>query len=116
MRKINAMNLKSIKEEVLSQLPGEEVAHGEILFNNCECQILSQSAVSIDFLITTAEKNEYVEYALIISAEQGGDVSLTPQCGNKPAEWDRYSYACLLQYEQELSLLDPKEVIASFKS
>ena len=25
--------------------------------------------------------------------------------------WNRYSYACLLQYEQELSLLDPKRKI-----
>jgi len=49
------MTLKSVKEKVLSQLSGDEVAYGEILFNNCDCQILSQSAISIDFLIDTAE-------------------------------------------------------------
>jgi len=111
MRRIDAMTLRSIKEEVISYLPGEEVAYGEIIFNNCECQILSQSAVSIDFLITTAEKSESVEYSLLNSDEQDGDVRLIPQLGSNQAEWDRYSYACLLQYEQELSLLDPKEVI-----
>ena len=90
------MTLRSIKEEVISQLPDEEIAYGEILFNNCECQILSQSAVSIDFLITAAEKSDSVEYALLISDEQGGDVRLTPQRGNEQTEWERYSYACLL--------------------
>ena len=113
------MTIKSIKEEVLTRLPAEEIAYGEILFNNCECQILSQSAVSIDFLVNTAEKNESVEYSLLISGEkdgekdgeEGGGFDLTPQVNSKRTEWDRYSYACLLQYEQELSLLDPKERI-----
>jgi len=41
------MNLKSIKDEILSQLSYEEIAYGEILYNNGDCQILSQSAVSI---------------------------------------------------------------------
>jgi len=105
------MTLKSIKDELLSQLSGEEIAHGEILYNNCECQILSQSAISIDFLVSTAEKSESVEYSLLIDDEEDGVFRLTPKVGNKQVEWDRYSYACLLQYEQELSLLDPKEKI-----
>ena len=44
---VGLMNLKSIKDEVLSQLNYEEIANGEILFNNCDCQILSQSALSM---------------------------------------------------------------------
>ena len=105
------MNLELIKKEVLSQLPGEEIAYGEILFHNCDCQILSQSAVSIDFLIDTANENESVEFSLLITGDQDETFGLTPQVNNKPVEWDRYSYACLLQYEQELSLLGPKEKI-----
>jgi SNF2 family DNA or RNA helicase len=116
------MNLKSIKEEVLSQLHYEEIAHGEILFNNCDCQILSQSALSIDFLINTSNENEPIEYSLLIEAvidSENNDTfklipkaaSDRPEAGSKPAEWDRFSYACLLQYEQELSLLNPKEEI-----
>ena len=105
------MSLKSIKEQVLSKLPNEEIAYGEILFNNCDCQILSQSAISIDFLINTANEDDAEEYSLQISNEQEGVSLLTPTVNNKETEWDRYSYACLLQYEQELSFLDPKEKI-----
>jgi SNF2 family DNA or RNA helicase len=106
------MNLTSLKEEVSSQLPHEETLYGEILFNNCDCQILSQSATSIDFLVNTANKNEFVEYSLLICGdddEEDGTFRLVPQFNNKSVEWNRFSYACLLQYEQELSLLDPKE-------
>ena len=103
------MSLRSIKEEVLSQLQSEEIAYGEILFNNCDCQLLSQSAVSIDFLVNTVNENESVEYSLLINGDPNGDFRFVPKANNKYAEWDRFSYACLLQYEQELSLLDPKE-------
>jgi SNF2 family DNA or RNA helicase len=109
------MTLKSIKEEVSSQLPNEEILYGEILFNNCECQILSQSAASIDFLVNTTNQNESVEYSLLIDGgrdadedEKDGIFRLVPQVNKKSVGWDRFSYACLLQYEQELSLLDPK--------
>ena len=103
------MNLKSIKDRVLPQLSGEEVAYGEILFNNCDCQILSQSALSVDFLINAANDNESIEYSLLIDGDQNGDFELIPAVNNKHLKWDRYSYACLLQYEQELSILDPKQ-------
>jgi len=105
------MNIKSIKEKVLSELPGEETTHGEILFNNCDCQLLSQSAVSIDFLVNTTDENESVEYSLLINYEDDAIAGFTPKMGSKNIGWNRYSYACLLQYEQELRLLDPKEII-----
>ncbi|MCL2231790.1 MAG: DEAD/DEAH box helicase [Treponema sp.] len=103
------MKLKSIKEEVVSQMSKEEIARGEILFNNCDCQILSQSAVSIDFLLNTADENESIEYSLLINSDQSGITGFKPEVNKKAAKWDRFSYACLLQYEQELRLLDPKE-------
>jgi len=111
------MDLKSIKEKILSQMQKEEIAYGEIIFNNCDCQILSQSAVSIDFLINTADEIEPVEYSLLINYEQDNISGFTPdyatkfptQVNKKTAKWNRYSYACFLQYEQELSLHDPKE-------
>jgi len=101
-------NLKIVKEDVLSQLASEEVSCGEILFNNHECQILSQSAVSVDFLVNTTREDESVEYSLYIRKDDNSTYSLTPIVNKKPVDWDRFSYACLLQYEQELSLLDPK--------
>ena len=105
------MNLKSIKEKIQSQLSREELIHGEILFNNCDCQILSQSSAAIDFLVNTTGENESLEYSLLIDDKGNDIIELTPELNNKPLKWDRYSYACLLQYEQELSLLDPKEKI-----
>ena len=105
------MNLSSVKEKVQSSLSSEEKACGEIVFNNCDCQILSQSAVAVEFLINTADENESVEYSLLISGEPDKISGLNPQLKGKPVSWDRYSYACLLQYEQELSLLDPQKVI-----
>ncbi|MCL2879264.1 MAG: DEAD/DEAH box helicase, partial [Treponema sp.] len=103
------MNPESIKKEVLAQMPKEEIARGEILFNNCDCQILSQSAVSIDFLITAADENESLEYSLVINSGKDGISGFTPFVKKKAVKWDRYSYACLLQYQQELCILDPKE-------
>lgn len=64
MRGTYIMNLKSVKEEILSGLSNEEIKRGESLFNNCDCQILSQSAVSIDFLVNKADENASLEYSL----------------------------------------------------
>ena len=104
-----SIELESIKKKVLSQLDYEEIAYGEILFNNCDCQILSQSAFSIDFLVNTANESESIEYSLLLNSNQDGIFVLIPMTNDKVVGWDRFSYACLLQYEQELSLLDPKE-------
>jgi len=92
-------------------MPSEEIAYGEILFNNFACQILSQSPISIDFLIENTATNEFLEYSLIIEYINEDNSTVTPKIGNKFAEWDRYSYACLLQYEQELNLLSSTEKI-----
>ncbi|MCL2425816.1 MAG: DEAD/DEAH box helicase [Oscillospiraceae bacterium] len=105
------MNLESIKNEVSPQLHPDEINYGETLFHNCDCQLLSQSPISIDFLVSTANENEFVEYSLSISDEGDNVIKLIPKRKHKTVEWDRYSYACLLQYEQELSFLDPKEKI-----
>jgi SNF2 family DNA or RNA helicase len=67
---------------------------------------LSQSAVSVDFLVNVSGENEQIEYVLIIDGE-----NVIPESEGKRVGWNRYSYACLLQYEQELTLLDPKEKI-----
>ena len=89
----------------------EELMYGEILFNNCDCQILSQSSVSIDFLVNIAGENESVECSLLIDNDGDSILGLVPESNDERTGWNRYSYACLLQYEQELSLLDPKEKI-----
>lgn len=107
--KIINMSLKLIKKEVLSQLSSAEISQGEALFNNCECQILSQSASKVDFLIYQADEDEAIEYSLLLSYEQDKVSELSPTKNSKPIEWDGNAYACLLLYEWELSVLTPKE-------
>ena len=108
MKEVNAMNFELIKKEILSNLPSEEITCGENIFNNCDCQILSQSAAAIDFLINT--DNGASEYSLLISENKADELpGFTPILNKKPIEWNRYSYACLLQYEEELHILDHKE-------
>ncbi len=103
------MNIQSLKKKITSHLPEDEILRGEFLFHNCDCQILSQSAVSVDFLVNVAGENEQIEYSLLIDNDDNGN--LIPESDGDRTGWNRYSYACLLQYEQELSLLDPKEKI-----
>ena len=100
------MDIKTIKNEILKELSSEEITCGEILFNNCDCQILSQSEKTIDFLVNINEGKNFVEYSLLID-----DCILIPMVNNKKVKWNHYSYACLLQYEEELSLLNPKDKI-----
>ena len=105
------MNIEAFKEQVKSQLASEELAFGEIIYNNCDCQILSQSPLAIEFLVNDFEKETPVEYALLIDQEGDDKINIIPESEGKRTGWDRYAYACLLQYEEELNLLDPKEKI-----
>lgn len=100
-------DISAIREKVAAELPHEEIAYGEIMINNCDCQILSQSAASVDFMISTPGKDELIMYSLAIESRQDRILEITPKLKAKPVEWDRYAYACLLHYEQELNLLNP---------
>ena len=84
-----------------------ELAFGEIVFNNGSCQILSQSAVLFELIVSDEENNNATEYALIIE----DDGNIVPLVENEACGWDRNSFACLLQVESELRILDPKEPI-----
>lgn len=79
---------------------------GESIFNNNGCQVLSQSAVLFELMVDTQSEEGQVEYKLQIVNE---DI-IPVNNGNTPG-WDLYSYACLLQVENELHLLDPKETV-----
>ena len=105
------MNIEAIKESVKKQLSSEELAYGEIVYNNCDCQILSQSSLSIEFLVTPPEKAIPLEYVLLIDYDIDDEVHIIPESEGKRTGWDRYAYACLLQYEEELKSLDIKEKI-----
>jgi hypothetical protein len=72
-----------IKEKITAFLPEDEILHGEVLFYNCECQILSQSAVSIDFLVNVAGESESVEYSLLIDYVGDDEYNLIPESNDK---------------------------------
>ncbi len=93
------------KEKLRNELSRQELALGEIIFNNGQCQILSQSASRYELIISNESKKEVVE--VILDIEEGG--TIIPKIENDSAEWDKNSYACLLQVESEMHLLDPKE-------
>ena len=95
------------KEKLKEQLSQEELALGEIIFNNGQCQVLSQSASRYELITNDDAKNEVVECSLKIEE----DSTVIPEINDNAAGWDKNSYACLLQIENEINLLNPKEYV-----
>ena len=93
------------KQKLKNQLGMQELALGEIIFNNGQCQILSQSASRYELIISDESKNEVAE--IVLDIEEDG--TIIPVAKNDNIGWDKNSYACLLQVENEVHLLDPKE-------
>ena len=77
---------------------------GEIIFNTNGCQVLSQSAVRFELMVDTQNEEGQVEYMLQLFEED-----IIPSGNGDHTGWNRFSYACLLQVENELHILDPKE-------
>jgi len=101
---IQELSLKQI-EIVKDSIDKQEIVYGEIIFNNADCQILSQSKRQFDFIVMNGECVETFEISLQIE-EEG---FMLPVVNNEIKDWDRYSFASLQQLVQELALLDPKE-------
>ncbi|MCF6222654.1 MAG: DEAD/DEAH box helicase [Flavobacteriaceae bacterium] len=101
------MNFPEIIKDQINHLKNElnplEFASGEIIFINGRCQILSQSSQIFE-LIVEIDDNKSEEYSLRIDE----DGLMQPLIGKSFTEWDKYSFACLLQIENEIHLLDPK--------
>ncbi len=87
-------------------LDKNELTLGEISFNNNDCQLLSQSAVMFELIVNTQPGIEQDEYTLHII-----DNDVIPEKNGERTGWDRFAYACLLQIDHELRILDPKEPI-----
>jgi SNF2 family DNA or RNA helicase len=102
------MDLKGIitehKKKVSELLDHDERIFGEILHDNGECQILSQSLSCFELIVYDPSSDEPVEVS--INVEDGSNVY--PEASAGFEGWNRYSYACLLQVENELMALDPK--------
>jgi len=98
--------IKQQIEKLQNLLDKTERALGEIIFNNNGCQVLSQSAVRFELIVDTQSEEGQVEYTLHVI-----DEDIIPAKNEDRTGWDRHAYACLLQVENELHLLDPKEPI-----
>jgi SNF2 family DNA or RNA helicase len=105
------MDITSIIEKVKPQLSRKELLFGEAIYKSKECTILSQSPVSIDFIVSVTEDTD-IECELIVDCvkdESGNDIySFVPEEDGERNGWTRYSYACLLTYEEELNQFNEK--------
>lgn len=95
--------ITSFKENLKSKVDKKELANGEILYNQGECQILSQSQTQFELFMNKKNADDANEYKLYVE-----DDKIIPTENKTIIDWDRYSYACLLQIENELHLLDFK--------
>lgn len=95
------------KESLASLIDKSELAKGEEIYNKGLCQLLSQSAVGFELIVSDEAMPASVEYRLDI----GLNGNIVPWTDGTEDGWDRYSYACLLQVENDLRLTDPKENI-----
>lgn len=100
IREIIFNQIKKVREV----LPKAELIHGELQFNNNDCQILSQSAVSFELMVSHPQEIRQFEIRLDVY-----DNDVIPLKEGVRSGWDRFTYACLLQVEYELSLLDARE-------
>lgn len=98
--------VKKQKKKLQDILPKPELALGEIIFNNNDCQVLSQSAVRFELFVDSADSKSQIECSLDI---EGDD--FIPSINGERSGWERISYACLLEVENELKFLDSKEPV-----
>ena len=98
--------IKQQKEKLQNTLTSNELAFGEIIFNNNDCQVLSQSAVRFELFVTAPDSKIPVECSLEV--EEDG---LLPLLNDEISAWNSISYACLLEVENELRILDPREPV-----
>ncbi len=94
-------------EKVYEIADKETLAHGEILFNNGSCQILSQSSSLYELIISDEHSNTTIELALAIEE----DGNMTPIVDKQAIGWNKDAFACLLQVQNELHLLQPKALL-----
>lgn len=89
-------------EQLNQELDREELAMGQFVFSNGECQILTQSAGKTEVLFSDVHPQDEVA----IYCDEDGEGAFVVH--NSLGEWNRYSYAALLQFDQELHVLDQK--------
>lgn len=96
--------LSKQKEKLSLIIDADILSLGQLIYNNGDCQILSQSKERFELIVYDVSLNEPIEFAIFIDGED----SLFPETDSDFNGWNQYSYACLLQIENELHILDPK--------
>jgi hypothetical protein len=82
-----------VKLRLQAELNTEELSLGEIIFNNNECHILSQSAVIFELVTETLPVSHHIELKLDLNEEMQ---TVRPLTDGQLIGWSRFSYACLL--------------------
>ncbi|MDR2785364.1 MAG: DEAD/DEAH box helicase [Treponema sp.] len=96
-----------IAEEVRQSLAAAERKRAERLLDEDRCTLLSQSPLAVEFAVSAGDAAEDLECTLRVG-EDGKTIS--PLVNGKPAAWDRYTFACLMRYGEELKQPDPKNI------
>jgi len=102
------MELRQIVEKQIHQLKSDEnnsfIIGGEIIYNNGECQVLSQSSRAFEFFISTEYEDSEVK--LLVDSD-----NIIPAYNGEFSEWDKNTFSALLQLSDELKKLDLKKEI-----
>jgi SNF2 family DNA or RNA helicase len=93
-----------IIDEVRQGLSAGERKQGEVLYRQKNCALLSWSPRKAEFALSAGNGNaaeKDVLYSLHVEGTEGAE-KIIPEKGGKKGTWDRYTWACLLRYEEEL--------------
>ncbi|MDR1908530.1 MAG: DEAD/DEAH box helicase [Spirochaetaceae bacterium] len=106
---ITKQEISRTLEEARRALPQAELKRGEELCRRGACVLLSQSPLSVEFTVEDGEDAARDVACTLCVEGAEGEKRLVPETKGKPDKWDRYAYACLLRYEEELKRADPRE-------
>jgi SNF2 family DNA or RNA helicase len=96
--------ITGILEEPRRSLSPAERTRGEALYNDGDCTLLSWSPLLAEFALSAGGGNageEDIKCTLYFEGEEGAG-KIIPARKGKRGTWDKYAYACLLRYEEEL--------------
>lgn len=103
--------IDKILDEVRRGLPAAERNRGEALYNEGNCTLLSWSPLAAEFALSVDDEKadkDAVTYSLQFEGQEGSE-KVIPGKNGKRGNWDRYTWACLLRYEEELKKPGRKE-------
>jgi SNF2 family DNA or RNA helicase len=94
-------NITGILEELGRTLSATERRRGEALYNDGDCTLLSWSPGAAEFAVSAGDGNAGEDLGYTLYFEEEGK-KIIPAAKGKPGAWDKYAYACLLRYREEL--------------